>query len=640
MFDSIRKNQRLFLALILLLILPAFVLFGVSGYESFVGDGDQVASVDGRKITRQEFEVAQRRQLENLRQTLRGDIDPALLDTPQARREVVEGLIAQRVLLNQAIANHMQINDDMLRAAILEIPGLRKDDGSFDADNYRMLVASQGMTHAGFEAQLRRDLAIQALPESIVASGWTPKSVVEQVLRVQGESRDVRELLIKPDAFTAKVTPTDEQLKVFYDNHAGSFETPESIKVQYVMLDPLALAAQVPLDDEKIRTFYEQNKARYSVAERRQASHILIEVPKDADAAARDKARARADELLAKLKGGADFAALAKQASQDTMTAPQGGDLGLFTPEMMVKPVADAAFSLKAGEISGVVTSEFGFHLIKLAKIEPGSVKPFEAVRAEIEAEYRRGEAAKLFAKDAEEFTNLVYDQPDSLQPAADRFKLKIETVDRVLRAGVEGGAPNAPLANPKLLAALFNDEALNKRRNTQAIEVSSQALVSARVVEHAPAKRIPFDEVRAQIRQRVIAEEAHKLAVADGQARLKAVQDGGKVDDFSAARTVRRGQDAGIPLPALEPIFRAPADKLPRIVGVDLSGAGYALYQVVKVTPPEQKEIDAQRDVYQRQLAQLTSQAELTDFIDGLKARSKVKRNPAALRSESDRAD
>ena len=191
MFDSIRKNQRLFLALILLLILPAFVLFGVADYDSFMGDGDQVATVDGRKISRQEFEVAQRRQLDNLRQSLGTDIDASLLDTPKARQEVVEGLIAQRVLLNTAIANHMQISDDMLRTAILEIPGLRKEDGSFDADNYRMLVASQGMTHAGFEAQLRRDLAIQALPESIVASGWMPKTVVDQVPRLADQARQI-----------------------------------------------------------------------------------------------------------------------------------------------------------------------------------------------------------------------------------------------------------------------------------------------------------------------------------------------------------------------------------------------------------------------------------------------------------------
>ena len=638
MFDAIRKYQRILLSILLLLIFPAFVFFGVSGYDQFLSDDDNVAKVGGARITRQEFDQATRRRLEQLREVLGNQIDASLLDTPEARREILDGLVVERLLAQESERRHISVSDAQLRNTILEIPGLRKADGGFDMARYQALLKGQGLNEASFEAQLRRDQTLRLLPDAAGAGAAMPRAVVDRLIALQEERREVRTLRFAPADHAAGVRPTDEQLRKHYDDNAAAFESSESARIEYVVLSADDLARGVSVSEDDLRSYYDQNKARYVAPEQRRASHILIRLEANASAADRERAMARARSLVTQARAGGDFAALAKAQSQDPGSASQGGDLGLFTRDAMVKPFADAAFAMKVGEVSDVVSSDFGLHVIRLTAIQPAAEQAFSIVRPAIEAELRRQLAARQYAEAAEAFSNLVYEQSDSLKPAAERFKLTIRTADGVERRP-SASADKSPLQHPKLLAALFADESVRNRRNTDAIEVGNNTLVAARILEHSPARRKPFEKVQSEVLAQVIERESRRLAREAGEAKLKALR-GGEAPPagLAAVRTLGRGTDAQLPGDALDAIFRTPAASLPAWVGASLPDGGYLVAQVLKAVqlPPER--IAERRAAYESQLLRLQAQQDASTWLTYLKARASIERFEARLGERSER--
>ncbi len=632
MFDSIRKHQRLLQFVLLILILPAFVFFGISGYDGMLSQDRGVATVAGQPVSQQEFDAAQRQQIERMRQMLGDGVDAKMFDTPEARTEILEGLIAQRVIAGEAGARRIAVTDARVREAILGIPGLRKEDGSFDDARYKALLSAQNLTAPGFEAQLRGDLAMQALPDAVQASSMMPRAVRDRIVALQEERREIRELRFQAADYAARVSPTDEQIAAYYERNGAQFETPETAKVELVVLTRDALAARVVVSPDELRTYYEQNKARYGTPEERRASHILVKAGPDA--------KAKAEQLLAQVKADPSrFAALARSSSDDTGSAAQGGDLGFFARGTMVKPFADAAFEMKQGEVRGPVETEFGQHVILLTGVKPGAERPFEAVRAELEREIRGQQAAQKFAEAAEQFTNLVYEQSDSLKPAAEKFGLEIRTVDPVRRQPAPDAPRGSALANPRLLAALFGDEALRNKRNTEAIEIAPGQLASARVVEHRAAQRRPLAEVRDEVRARVVAEEAAKLAKAAGEAKLAELKAGkGDATGFSAARTVSRMDPAGLAQPALEAVFRMSSEPVPAYGGIDLGRDGYSVVQLVKVAAPPAAEVAQREANYAQQLERVAAQQDVVAYVDALKARTKVVRHPERIGAKDGR--
>jgi peptidyl-prolyl cis-trans isomerase D len=628
MFDSIRKHQRLLLFFLVILILPAFVFFGISGYDRMGGDR-AVASVEGSSISEQEFAQAQRRQIEDLRRVLGDGVDPAMFDTPSARNEILEGLIARRVLSVHAGKARIAVTDERLREAILEMPGLRRENGGFDEARYRALLSSQNLTPLGFESMLRADLIIESMPQAIGASGFVPTQVRDRLIALQQERRELREMRFSPDDFAATIKPTDEQLRQFYDEQARLFETPETVRIEYVVLGRDALAQQVSVSPDELKAYYEQNRDRFGTQEERRASHILLQPGADA--------KATVEQLMTQLQANPGrFAAVAKERSVDPGSAAQGGDLGFFDRGSMVKPFADAAFDMKKGEIRGPVESEFGVHIIQLTDVRPAQVKTFEQVRPQIEADIRAQQAGSRFAEAAEGFTNTVYEQSDTLKPAADKFGLSVRTAVIEGRRPPKDAEAGSPLSSPRLLSAIFSDDSLRNKRNTDAVEIAPGVIASARVVEFTPPQRRPFDQVQEEVRQRFVAAEAIKLARAAGEERLKQLRannapgDGAK--GFGMAKTVQRGAPGDMPPQAIDAVFRLPADGLPRHAGVDLGEQGYGIYQLVRVTPPSKEEIAQRSDVIGQQLAQAIAQQEVAGFLESLKQRTKITRNPERL--------
>ena len=621
MFDSIRSHRRWLMVFMLVLIFPSFVFFGIQGYNQFVESEGALAQVGGVPITQRDFDNAQRDRAERLRQQFGAEFDPKVLETPEGRASILEGLVIDRALAREVESGNLIVTNEKLREVIAGIPAFQEDN-RFSLERYRTFLTAQGQTEQQFEERVRADLRKQMLVSAVLESAIVPTGAASQIERALLEQREVRVLAVRGDTFMSKVAVSDAQVAELYEKHRKDFETPESVKVEYVVLNAEAIAGKSAVADADVRAYYDQNKGRYGVDEQRRASHILI-TPENGDKAG---ARTKAEGILAVVKAKpGDFAKLAREQSRDPGSAAQGGDLGFFGKGMMVKPFEDTAFKLKAGETSDLVETDFGFHIIRVTDVRPAQAKPLEEVRPEIERELRTQQAQKRYAEAADQFTNLVYEQADSLKPAADKLGLKIETREAVTRAATPAAAGELQVFQPRVIEALFAEDALKNRRNTQALEIAPNTLVAARVVDHRPAAVRPLDEVKASIRQRLEREEAGQLARKAGEARiaelLKQPSDAG----FSPPLTVSRRAPQGVPPVLLGEILRTRADKLPTYVGADIEGAGYLIAQVIAAKEGGAPDA-AQRDAERRALTRQSAAADEAAFADGLRTRHKVK--------------
>jgi peptidyl-prolyl cis-trans isomerase D len=633
MFEFIRTHRRLMHVVLLLFIVPSFAFFGLEGYSRFRDSDNAVAKVAGQSITQQEFDNAQRQQMDRLRQMFGDQFDPKMLDTPEAKKGVLEGLIAQRVMAVEAARNRLSVSDQTLQQTILAIPGLTTAEGKFDHERYKSLLAMQGMTPAMYEARLRQDLAVQQVNAAVQSTAFAPKTVAGRLSDLNDQEREVQELLFKSVDFASQVKVTDEMLKSYYDKNSNQFQIPEQAKAEYVVLSPDAIAEQISVTDADVKSYYDQNAKRYAVEEQRRASHILIGVKKGASDAEKSAAKVKAQKVLDQArKNPGDFAKLAKENSEDPGSAERGGDLDYFGKGMMVKSFEDAVFKLKPGEISDLVESDFGYHIIRLSDVKPASVKTLDEVKGEIAAEIKKQLAAKKYSELAETFTNTVYEQADSLKPVADKLKLKIETVSNVTRVPNPSVAPNAPYNNPKFLNALFSDDALKNKRNTEAVEVAPSTLVAGRIVEYKPVTKRPFEEVKNVIQERVTQTEAADLAKKTGEAKLAEVKGKADAAGFSNAKSISRAKPQGVNEAAALAVMKADVTKLPAYIGLEVPGQGYGIYRINKVAQPATPDT-ARRQAEQQQIGTALAQQETLAYLEALKQKAKVKiTKPAAV--------
>ena len=624
MFEFIRTHKRLMQIFLMLLIVPSFVLVGVSSYQS--GDAATgVAVVDGRKITQQEWEEAQRQQIDRYRQQMGDQFDQKMFDTPEARQAVLDNLIAERALEAEIKRSHLTVNDATLAQAIGSIDAFKKPDGSFDMEQYKTVLAAQGMSPAMFDARMRRDMAMQQLNNAVQASAFVPRTVAKRLSDVNDQEREVQELLFPVSDFVGQVKVTDDMVKAYYDKNAALFAVPERAKVEYVVLDAAAVESQVTVSDAEVADFYNKNQKRFGSPERRTASHILINAPKSASAADKAAAKQKAEAILAEVRANpANFAAIAKAKSQDPGSAELGGDLGVVEKGAFVPSVENAIAGLKQGEISGVVESEFGYHIITVTSVVPAATKALDEVKGEIAAELKKAKMSKKFSELAEVFTDTVYEQSDSLKPVADKLKLTVQTVDNLARTPSPALA-DAPYNNAKFLQAVFSDDSLKNKRNTEAVEVAPSTLVSGRVVEFKPATKRPLAEVDAAIRQRVTVEEAIKLARKAGEAKLAAAKASGDAAGFGAPVVVSRTKQPAINPTAALAVLKADVSKLPAYVGVEMPGMGYGVYRIGKVTMPAAPDV-ARRAAEAEQIAGVVGQQEMYGFIEALKKKAEAK--------------
>ncbi|MDO5056823.1 MAG: SurA N-terminal domain-containing protein [Lautropia sp.] len=641
MFDFVRTHQRLAQALLLILILPAFVFFGIAGYEQMFSDADTVASVEGEPIPRAHYEQVRRQQAQQVQQMMGESFDAALLDSPEARAQVLEDLITRQAMFVEARRNRVTVTPAEIQKAIIDNHAdLRDQSGKFDVEAYRRLLAANQLTPAQYEAQTGQSLALGAIERSVTQTAMVPKTVLDLVFDSQESRRVVRTLLLPAASHAKGLTPTDEQLKTWYEANKARFEQPESVDISYVVLrrDALLPADARPSDDE-LKAFYAKHSGRFNLPAEREASHILLKWPEGADEAAKAKVREQAEALLAQARANPDgFAELARKHSQDTGSAAEGGSLGYFERETMVKPFADAAFALDKPGLTDVVESEFGYHVIKVTGIKGGGEKPLAEVRDELLKMWREEEGARRYTPEAEALSNMAYEQSESLQPLAERFKLKVEQIKGLGRRPADGAAKESVLGSARLRDLLYAPESLDERRNTTAIEVAPGVLVTARVDAHHPKRLPPLEEVREQVSKQWVAAEAARLAREAGEKQVAALNDGSAraPAGLSEANTVSRAQPGRLAPAVLRAAMAAPTDRLPHWVGAEAGQNGYQLVLVEKALPPDEQG-KARLSAYEGQLRQLLAASDGQGWVEALKRSMKIERRLDKAADEDD---
>jgi peptidyl-prolyl cis-trans isomerase D len=620
MYNFLDKNKR-FMQVILAVILLPFAFFGVDSYfrasESVTG----VATVNGSPISQQEFNQALRERQEAIQRALEGRVNPEMLDNPELRVAVLEGLIRQRLLVEQALRSGMTITNQQLQTVISEEPAFQ-EDGRFTLQRYEQMLNTQGLTPGRFESQLRRDLLIEHVGDAYNGSVFIPRTVADRLLNISEQQREVSEFVITPDKFLGQVKLEPGAAKKYYDAHQDEFRIPEQVRVDYVTLSTDELSSRIQIDPAEVKKYYEGHRAQYEVKETRQASHILISVDSGASAEIKQKARAKSQEIYDQLKRDpAKFAELAKKYSQDPGSAANGGDLGLFSRGSMVKVFDDAVFQMKVGDISPPVESQYGYHIIRLTAVKPAQVKGMDEVRGQIESELKKQRASRKFAELAENFSNIVFEQYNSLKPAAELVSGSVEQSGWISR----GRADNPRLNNPKLLQAIFSADVIKNKRNTEAVETGPGVMMAARIIDHKPASERPFGEVSAAIASKLQLQRAGQLAVQDGREKLEKLKQGKDVQlTWRAPQLVSRRDGKGLSEQVLRQTFRAGTGKLPAYTGVDNPGGGFIVLKISRVVEPDKAA--GAKPALTEALRQMVGQEELSGYVASLRQKAAVK--------------
>jgi peptidyl-prolyl cis-trans isomerase D len=584
-----------------------------------------VAKVGSVEITQAQWDGAHKNEVDRLR-AAKPELDIKLLDSPEARYVTLERLVRERVMAVAADKANLLTSDARLARFLQEdqtIASLRSADGKLDMERYRQLAASQGLTPAGFENNVRQDISRQQVEGGLRQSGFVSAAPADVALNAFFERREIQVKSFLAKDYVAGINPTDAELEAFYQANPALFKAPEQAKVEYLVLDMESVKKSIKISEADLKSYYEQNVARLSGNEERRASHILITAPKTASPADREKAKAEAQALLKTVRAAPDsFAEVAKKSSQDAGSAAKGGDLDYFGRGAMVKQFEDVVFAMKKGEISDVVESDFGYHIIKLTDVKAPKQRSFEELRPTIEADLKTQQAQHKYAEVAEVFTNTVYEQADSLKPVADKLGLEVKVVDKLLRQPAPGAT--GVLASEKFLASLFAPDSIEKKRNTEAVEVAVNQLAAGRVLAYSPVSTLALADVKPLVRERVIAARASTLAHQDGADKLALWQKEPDKAALAAPVVVARDQAQNQPLQLVTAALRANASKLPGWLGVDLGASGYAVLRVNKIVPrDEASQASAAQD--RAQYTQWWTAAETQAYYVALKERLKV---------------
>jgi peptidyl-prolyl cis-trans isomerase D len=623
MFEFIHKHNRIVQGILALTALP-FALWGVYSYDKSRDSGNDVASVGADKISYREFDEALSQQRDRMRRSLGANFDPATLDNPEMRYSILQSIINEHLLRRQAQAENIRISEDQLIKFIHEVPAFQ-ENGVFSPQRYEAAVNSQKLSEPEFERRLRLDLQLQPLQEAYLSSGIVARSSSERFVQLIEQKREVSVATVDVAPYLAQVKVDDAAIKSFYDANPSAFQVPEQVKIEYVVLSRDALVASQAVSEDEIKKFYEANFA-----------------PKYAEKA---KARKKAEELLAELKKHPDkFADLARENSQDPGSAKNGGDLDYFPRGAMVKPFEDTAFKLKLNQISDIVESDFGYHIIKLTGIKPADkasgkaeerrashilinapkgAKDLASARSEIESALRQQKAGSKYAETAENFQNLVYEQADNLQGVAKTLNLPVQQSGWLTRTQAQQIGRN----NAKFAQAVFAPDAIQTKRNTEAIEVGPNTLMAARVIDHQAAAPRPFADVKVEIERQLKQKAASEMAVKAGKDKLALLEQGkdaglhwGKPQILSRQQRVPGfGEDA------IQQIFRANAAKLPAYAGSANEAGGFSLYKISKVELPASND-EAKLKVVSAKIGDQLGREAFGAYFAALKQKTEVK--------------
>jgi peptidyl-prolyl cis-trans isomerase D len=644
MFDFVRTHQRLMQLLLLVLIVPSFALIGVSGYSTYVSGDHEMATVGGHAITQQDFDQARRNQLQQMQSQNPAGFDPATLDTKEARMALLQSMIDSRVIATVASTNRFSVSDSVLREAIASIPQLQVN-GQFSAEKYKQVLTSMGLTSQDFEQNQRAQMALGEVLGPVSSTASLPPSIVDAIERTLTAQRTIRLQIFPASKYKDKVKVSDADIKAWYDANKQQLKLPEQVSIKYLLLDEAAAMANLPaISDADMKKYYEQNKSRFTSKARVNLSHILVSVPVGATKSQQEKALAKARAIAAEVAAGkASFADIARAKSDDAGTAGAGGELGWITQGTWPAKLDAAVFALKKGQVSGVVDGPGGYHIFKANDVQPAKVKSFDEAKPEITKEIRRQLGADRFADMATKLTSLVYDNSNSLQPAADALGLKVKSAsgiarDQLLDASEAGpdaasaGPDAAVLGDIRVRQALFGTQVLTNKQNSGVIEISPDTMVVVRVSKVTPAHIPPLDKVTDTVRNTLVDQGALKLATEAGKAALaadRAAKDPASVPEgFGSAMDVSRISTQGLSKDVLDAALAAPTKTLPAYTSMTAPSA-YVVIRIEKSSPGVTD--DKRLAGLPAQLESIWGSAEKSAVLQALRSHVKVKILPEA---------
>lgn len=616
LLELFRNHKRWLMFIAMILVIPSFVVTGIYSYNRMMSDDGAIAKVDDVSITPQQYDEVKRQQLDNLRQRLGENFKSNLLDTAEGRWAVLQSIMNERSLMGEVAKEFVSVPEETAIEVIKTYPAFQ-ENGKFSAELYQNYLASTGYSDQYFVERVRQDVSRQLLTAAFTRTAGAPESVVKEVNKLLTEKRTMEVMAFNADDYKKGVTVTQALAKDYWTKNPKAFAMPDEADVEYVVFSP-ELFKNVEPTKEDIETFYAQNRNRFNAPEERRASHILIDL-KDG----KDAAKKKAEEILKEVKADPKkFAELAKKYSADAGSAKDGGDLNWFGKGVMVPAFEEAVYKAKKGEIVGPVETDFGFHIIEVTDIKGQHVRPLAEVRDEIVRLYQEQHSQEKFGTEAENFTNMVYEQSDSLQPVADKYGMKIETVKNVTPEKVTDPAL-AKLFNDHVLESIFSDEVAREKRNTQAIEVGNNQLVSARVVNFRPAHTKPFDEAKAGIIEMLTQQKALEKAGEAAGKLIAAFEKGDMAQaKFVNPTVVSRSAPGNATINLVNAVMRADITKLPAYVGV----ADGNVYRIVKITKSETPEVtEAALSGLRNELQQMLSRADESAYYGQLRAKHKA---------------
>ncbi|MDV5169510.1 peptidylprolyl isomerase [Photobacterium rosenbergii] len=619
MMERMREGaSSIWVKIILGLIILSFVFAGVGSY--LAGGSEQVAAkVDDREISQREFEMAYQNERNRMQAQL-GDYFSTLMGDPayvqQFRRSVLDRMVNDLLIEQRANELGLRISDQQVRQTILSMPEFQRD-GEFDNEQYNALLRRSGLTPDMFAESMRTDLLRQQLLLAIQGSDFALGNEVTALIKLERQEREIRTLTLDVAEFTNKAEVTDEEAQAYYEQNPLQFTRPDQVKAAYIELSGTNLKETLNVSEDDAKAYYDENQNKYGTAEQRQASHILVQ-------GKGSEARTKAENLLSELNNGADFAELAKTSSDDTFSGKDGGKLDWFERGVMDPAFEEAAFGLNKGEISGVVESDFGYHIIKLDDIKEPQVKSFADVRDEILAELREQRAAEAFYDLQTQLAEKAFEMPDSLEDAAEAVDATVQTTDFISQSDAPG-----VLANPAVQQALFSPEVREDGLNSDVIEIGPEHVVVVRVDDSRDEMVLPFDEVSAQVKQQLSVVKGEEAANAKADELVAALRDGNTdvlADEglsFSESETINRmGADRLVAQVAFG-LAKPAADK--PVYGVTRDMAGNML--IIALDNVIEADVDADAVDLQmtQQLEQMHAQQDVMATLDVLRNAAKV---------------
>jgi len=568
-------------------IILVFAVWGIGSYFEGVSE-IIVATADKIEINQQTYQQAMSDRRRRLVQMMGRNVDAELFSSTAFKRQVVEELI-DTTLQNETLhASGFRISDAQL-AALIQNTAVFHTDGQFDRDRYELLVQNAGMTIQGYESYQRQqgvvDQLVRGLGQSAIVSG----NSIDKAWKLLDQRRIASYTTLEFDNFLDDIQVSEAAIEKEYQANLDGYFEPASIQVDYLKLSVEDLGAKLDVDEADILRMYEDNPDRYRQPGSRSVSHILLSVSPDAADAQIDQVRRSASEIVARARGGESFASLAEVNSDDKGSAKRGGELGVIRPGTMVKPFEDAVFEMVEGEISEPVRTQYGFHVIRLDRITESTVQSLDQVRSEIKAEVRRLRAEEQFNELAEILGSTVFEQPDSLEPAADYLGVKVMRSEWFTQ---DAGTGIAEFQGVRDVA--FGNEVLIDGLNSELIEIDQDNLVAVRKVDYRARRQLDLDEARPELEKRLRAVEASDRMEKAGEDLVARLKSGADWDELLIAHKLARVRLPEATETLLEPLEQVVA----RVVyaalvplsgqiaygGERISPARYAIYRLERV--------------------------------------------------------